>query len=254
MLTYTDFVGISLFGATALTTGFFAYLYKTKRQPYLLAWTGGWAFLLLHHVSIAMESRFGALAWLLILNLWFLAAAALAFFCSARMHSQARPWTPQLLGGAMLFAVWSSAYVLGNTLRVGPQVGVALVFAATAWHFWQQGRRQETYGTRLMSFVFLLWALVQVMQMYFAPIGSGARLETSVLAGVPGLLAAVMMTVAVFEEEKQHIEQNVLALSNLNLATLSFLGSEIEKTLGQVLERVLSVVRLPAGAIFLRHE
>ena len=63
-----------------------------------------------------------------------------------------------------------------------------------------------------------------------------------------------MMTVAVFEEEKQHIEQNVLALSNLNLATLSFLGSEIEKTLGQVLERVLSVVRLPAGAIFLRHE
>src|SRR5207244_13538483 len=45
----------------------------------------------------------------------------------------------------------------------------------------------------------------------------------------------------------------MLALSNLNLATSSFVGGEIQRMLSQALDRVLGVVRLPAGALFLHH-
>jgi len=39
----------------------------------------------------------------------------------------------------------------------------------------------------------------------------------------------------------------------LNLATSSFVGGEIQRMLAQALDRVLGVVRLPAGALFLHH-
>src|SRR5215472_6336032 len=45
----------------------------------------------------------------------------------------------------------------------------------------------------------------------------------------------------------------MLALSNLNLATSSFVGGEIQKMLAQALDRVLNVVRIPAGALCLHY-
>jgi len=56
-----------------------------------------------------------------------------------------------------------------------------------------------------------------------------------------------------YEEEKRRVEHNMLALSNVNLATSGFVGPEIQKMLSHALERVLSVVRMPAGALFLHH-
>src|SRR5205807_2848 len=73
------------------------------------------------------------------------------------------------------------------------------------------------------------------------------------LAIVPQLFAAVLMVMALYEEEKRRVERNMLALSNLNLATSSFVGGEIQRMLSQTLDRVLSVVRIPAGALFLHH-
>ena len=65
---------------------------------------------------------------------------------------------------------------------------------------------------------------------------------------LPQLLAAMLMVMGLYEEEKRRVEQNMLALSNVNLATSSFVGPEIQQMLSQALERVLSVVRMPAGA------
>ena len=65
----------------------------------------------------------------------------------------------------------------------------------------------------------------------------------------------MLMVMALYEEEKRRIERNMLALSNLNLATSSFVGGEIQRMLSQALDRVLGVVRrLPRRrALFLHH-
>jgi diguanylate cyclase (GGDEF)-like protein/putative nucleotidyltransferase with HDIG domain len=253
VLTYSDIVAMGLLGATALTAGFFAYLYKVKRQPHLLVWTGGWCFLLLHYLCMALESRFGALPWFLVLEPWLLAVAALLFFYAVRVYSQNPPRILPIFAGALLFGIWSTIYGLEKTW-FGPQIGVGIVFLAVAWLFWQEGRRRETDAEKLLGLVFLLWAFIPMVGMYFAPIGGAGRLEFAELAEVPELLAAILMAVAVFEEEKRCIEQNILALSNLSVATASFMGSEMNRTLEQALECVLNVVRLPVGAIFLRHQ
>src|SRR6266446_4534038 len=73
------------------------------------------------------------------------------------------------------------------------------------------------------------------------------------ISALPATFAAMLMVMALYEEEKRRIERNMLALSNLNLAASSFAGGEIHRMLSQALDRVLGVVRLPAGALFLNH-
>ena len=63
----------------------------------------------------------------------------------------------------------------------------------------------------------------------------------------------MLLLMANYEEEKRRVERNMLALSNLNLATSSFVGGEIQRMLSQALDRVLGVIRLPAGVLFLHH-
>ncbi len=77
--------------------------------------------------------------------------------------------------------------------------------------------------------------------------------NATALASAPQLFAAVLMVMAIHEEERRRVERNILALANLNLSTSSFVGSEIKETLAQALDRVLSVARLPMGAIFLQY-
>jgi len=79
--------------------------------------------------------------------------------------------------------------------------------------------------------------------------------QVDLLSWVPllELFSGVLMITAVYEEERRRVERNMLALSNLNLATSGFAGGEIQKMLAQALDRVLNVVRIPAGALLLQY-
>ncbi len=119
--------------------------------------------------------------------------------------------------------------------------------------FWQESRRQETLADWLLAISFVVWAAVGVTFCFFrtAPFFRDISFQTA--AAVPSAFVAMLMVMALYEEEKRRVERNMLALSNLNLATSSFVGGEIQRMLSQALDRVLGVVRLPAGALFLHH-
>jgi len=59
---------------------------------------------------------------------------------------------------------------------------------------------------------------------------------------LPQLFAAALMVMGLYEKKKRRVEHNMLALSNVNLATSGFVGPEIQQMLSHALERVLSVV------------
>jgi len=71
---------------------------------------------------------------------------------------------------------------------------------------------------------------------------------------MPLLLArfvSMLMVMALYEEEKRRIERNMLALFRISIwRPPAFVGGEIQRMLSQALDRVLGVVRLPAGALF----
>jgi len=248
-MTSESIIAITLLAASALTSGFFAYMHSLRRQAYLMFWSTGWCLLALHYLSPALEPWMAVAPWQTAVNEWLLAAAALLFFSTAQVYTNTEPWVrPQIAAGGV-FALWSAAFYL-HEIRISPQLGVGAVLAVVAWIFYQESRRHETFADLLLAGSFLSWSAILIGELLLS-----SRVVNSLraLELLPQLFAAALMVMGFYEEEKRRVEQNMLALSNVNLATSSFVGPEIQQMLAQALERVLSVVRMPAGVLFLHH-
>ena len=256
MLSYDKIIGLALLVASGLTTAFFLFIHRQKRQAYLLLWTSAWGVLTLNHliplVAAWADLEGGTGDLLASLNQWVLAVVALLFFAAAQSYSQTPVWKWRITVAGGMLLLWVVALSQG-WLSVPPTLGVALILFATAWIFWQEGRRQEATADRLLAGAFVLWGLLLVTSLLSVRLPAGSLLDFRVVVILPQLFAAALMVMALYEEEKRRVERNMLALSNLNLATSSFVGGEIQKMLSQALERVLSVVRIPAGALFLHY-
>jgi hypothetical protein len=253
-LVHESFIALALLAATSSVAGFFAYIYTLKRQPYLLLWTAGWSLFALHYLSPALSEWIPDSPLESALNRWLFALAGLFFFLGAQLYAQRKPWITQsaILGGILGVGAIANGLNFLNTAAV--VVPSALLFLGVAIIFWLESRRQETLADRLLAISFFVWAALRltVFFVFFSPtspLDSGLRPITA----IPSAFVAMLMVMALYEEEKRRIERNMLALSNLNLATSSFVGGEIQRMLSQALDRVLGVVRLPAGALFLHH-
>ena len=238
--------------ATILVAAFFVYVYSLKRQAYLLLWTVGWAALSLHYLARFVEQWTTVAPVQVALEQWLAAVAGLIFLLGAQLYAQQKPWFAAIGAAAALMLVWA---VTNNFtwFRVPAAIPTALIFFATAVVFYRESRREETLAERLLAVGFAAWA---VLQLALTLLPAANELPASALmsvSAVPGAFVAAVMVMALYEEEKRRVERNMLALSNLNLATSSFVGGEIQRMLSQALDRVLGVVRLPAGALFLHH-
>src|SRR5579859_2280490 len=252
-LVYENFIALALLTATALVAGFFAYIYSLKRQVYLLLWTAGWALYSLHYVGPSLAQWVPPTSMQTALDRWLCVLAALFFFLGAQLYAQRKPWKLAVGLTALVLGAWAFANSTHLFNAVSVVVPSSLLFVAVAAVFWQESRRQETLADRLLAVSFVAWTVLQITVFFFyrhLPVDVGID---SPISAVPSAFVAMLMVMAAYEEEKRRIERNMLALSNLNLATSSFVGGEIQRMLAQALDRVLGVVRLPAGALFLHH-
>lgn len=243
---------LALPAATALVAGFFLYIYGTKRQTYLLLWSCAWILFGLQQLGPAIVLWVPASPVQNALDHWLFGLAGVLFFLGAQIYGQRKPWVVPSIVTAVVLALWAGANA-AHALTFSVVIPAALVYIGTAVVFWQESRRQETLTDRLLCFSFAGWSLMWLVFHFtgFTPEAEGPALR-NVLA-IPTAFVTMLMVTAIYEEEKRRIERNMLALSNLNLATSSFVGGEIQRMLSQALDRVLGVVRLPAGALFLHH-
>src|ERR1700681_617971 len=160
-MTSESIIAIALLAASALTSGFFAYMHSLRRQAYLMLWSAGWCLLALHYLSPALEPWMSIAPWQGAVNEWLLGAAALLFFSTAQVYTNTEPWVrPQIAAGG-LFALWSAAYYL-HVISISPQLGVALVLAVIAWTFYQESQRHETFADLLLAGSFLSWSAILI--------------------------------------------------------------------------------------------
>ena len=232
---------------------FFFYVYLQKRQAYLLVWATGWLLISAHFVTMLLSPHFVLPQWSDTFNEWLLAVAALAFYSSARMYGRLSVHFRGVLAAAAGLAVYALAYYRQWIPPVGLGLWVALLFLLVARTFWEEGRKQESRADYLLAITFVAWSVLRVTTVFQHRLGPLAEMNLLPLVALPELFAGVLMVMAVYEEERRRVERNMLALSNLNLATSSFVGGEIQKMLAQALDRVLNVVRIPAGALCLHY-
>jgi diguanylate cyclase (GGDEF)-like protein/putative nucleotidyltransferase with HDIG domain len=259
-LIHDSYIAITLLAAAAIAAGFFAYVYTLKRQTYLLLWTAGWSFFALHYLSPALAPWLTSGPVQIALNRWLYALAGLSFVLGAQFYSQRKVWKAPAGVAAVALGVWAAANALGWFTIVPVVIPSICLYLAVGTIFWLESRRQETLADRLLAISFFAWAALRLTIFLVVNGGqasggtaSADELGLRALAAVPSAFVAMLMVMATYEEEKRRVERNMLALSNLNLATSSFVGGEIQRMLSQALDRVLGVVRLPAGALFLHH-
>ncbi|HWT88667.1 MAG TPA: diguanylate cyclase [Candidatus Angelobacter sp.] len=251
-LTDHGLIAIALLMATSLVAGFFAYIHSVKRQTYLLLWTAGWSLLSLHYLGSAFAGKPGEASFQNSLDHWLFGVAGILFFLGTQLYAQRKPWLVPALIAAGVLAIWAAANSIYH-LPASVMIGGSAVYIGAAAIFWHESRRQETLADRLLFVVFFGWGLIGMGFAFFEREFEARHLTLHPTSSFPAAFAAILMVMALYEEEKRRVERNMLALSNLNLATSSFVGGEIHRMLSQALDRVLGVVRLPAGALFLHQ-
>ena len=253
MLSRLNPTTVVLLASAFLLGVFFVYVYLQKRQEYLLAWSIGWLLIAAHFVPPLLMPFVGLPNWVAATNEWLLAVAALAFYCSARLYGQMSVHFRAILAAAAVMAVYALAFDRG-WIHAPVGLWVTLLFFFVARTFWEEGRKQDSRADFLLAITFVCWGLLRVATIFQPRLGGRfANIDLLPFVALPELFAGVLMVMAVYEEERRRVERNMLALSNLNLATSSFVGGEIQKMLAQALDRVLNVVRIPAGALCLHY-
>jgi len=245
-------IALSFLVATLLAAGFFGYLYALKRQEYLAFWAAGWALYGLHYLPSALYPWTG-LAWPLLASKQILYGfAGIAFFLGTQVYTRRVLWKLPAGIAAGVLVVWAVVSAL-QMVPISSYVPAAMTYFGVAVLFWKESQHHEALADRMLGAVFVAWGLVFLV---FHTIQFSPEMHSQVvipMSAIPAVLAAMLLVMAIYEEEKRRIERNMLALSNLNLATSSFAGGEIQRMLAQALDRVLGVVRLPLGTLFLNH-
>src|SRR5215467_2498462 len=249
---HQGFISLALLTATFLVAGFFAYIYSLKRQTYLLYWTAAWFAFGLHYLAPVSSDTALLIPRDAAITHWLDAVSGLLFFLGAQIYAQRKPWKIRALIAAVVMGLWAAANA-ANLFPVSAVIPASLLYIAVAAVFFQESRRQETLADRLLGLSFASWGVLWLALHFLHATPELQGPNMSVVAAAPCAFVAMLMVMALYEEEKRRIERNMLALSNLNLATSSFVGGEIQRMLSQALDRVLGVVRLPAGALFLHH-
>jgi len=224
-----NLVVLALLAATALVAGFFAYIYTIKRQSYLLIWTIGWACYSLHYLAPFLSRWIPEGPLETSLTRWIYALVSIWFFLGAQLYAQRKPWILAASICAAVLGLWT----VGNALHffsISVVIPSACLFLAVAFIFWQETRRHETLADHLLAISFVCWAVLRLsLFLFFSHAGQSQQTALMSIAAVPSAFVAMLMVMALYEEEKRRIERNMLALSNLNLATSSFVGGEIQR-------------------------
>src|SRR5271169_3380822 len=245
-------IALGLLLGTLLVGVFFAYIFSLKRQNYLLYWTAGWVLYALHYLCPVLAPWIGTNIVLNSLNHALFGFAAICFFLGAQLYTHRDLWFKPAYAAAALLSVWSAANAL-QFFSVSSFIPAALIYFAVGYFFWNESRHHETLADRLLGVAFVSWGCIFLL-FFLLPAAHNSIGDTLLtISTLPVAFVCMLLVMAVYEEEKRRVERNMLALSNLNLATSSFVGGEIQRMLAQALDRVLGVVRLPAGALFLHH-
>jgi hypothetical protein len=229
---HRSFISLALLIATTLVAGFFAYIHSINRQMYRLLWTAAWAVFGLHYLGPALAPSTAASPLQIGLNHWLFALSGILFFLGAQLYSQRKAWKIPGLTVGVLLGLWAGANA-AKVFSVSAIIPASLLYIGVAMVFWQESRRRETIADRLLGVSFASWGVLGIALHILSATPELQGADMGAVAAAPCAFVATLMVMALYEEEKRRIERNMLALSNLNLATSSFVGSEIQRLLMQ---------------------
>ncbi|HTW31057.1 MAG TPA: diguanylate cyclase [Candidatus Sulfotelmatobacter sp.] len=235
---------------------FFTYLYEQSRQPYFRAWQLAWAAYSLHFV---LDTFPGSSVAFFISEI-FLVAMALCIFVSTRLMRgpSSFRWYDAAVGsiGVVLALLTLRGHIVEGIFRPDAQpanrlgLGLAAVLLYCSAVFYLNGHRRGSLAFQVLAFGLALWGVLmgvgQIENPWMEMFGNASRL----FGPVPQLLLGIAMVMVLFENQRNAVQENTLALSTLGVDPRRLLFAEdLVPNMQAALERLRTALPMECAAI-----
>src|SRR6201988_5413541 len=225
---------------TALIPGFvsvllfliFTYLQEQSRQPYFRAWQLAWAAYSLHYVLDTFPSSSVAF----FISQLFLVAMALCIFVSTRlMRGPSRfLWYDAALAAAGIVLAWINvkAHLISGAFQAAAQpaialdLGIARLMLYCSAVYYINGPRRGSLAFKVLACALALWAVLMGAGQFRNPWGARFGSAANYLGPVPQMLLGIAMVMVLFENERNAVQENTLALSTLGVDPRRLLSAD----------------------------
>jgi diguanylate cyclase (GGDEF)-like protein len=234
----------------------FTYLHEQSRQPYFRAWQLAWAAYSLHYVLDTFPSS--SLAFFI--SQLFLVAMALCVFVSTRLMrgpSQFRWYDAAVgAGGVILALLTLRGHIVNGIFRpdVEPAIRLGLGLAAILLYcsavFYVNGHKRGSLAFQVLAFALAFWGVLmgvgQIQNPWMEIFGNATRL----FGPVPQMLLGIAMVMVLFENQRNAVQENTLALSTLGVDPQRLLFAEdLVPSMQAALERLRTALPMDCAAI-----
>jgi diguanylate cyclase (GGDEF)-like protein len=236
----------------------FTYLYEQSRQQYFRAWQLAWAAYSLHYVLDAFPGSSVAF----FISELFLVAMALCIFVSTRMMrgpSQFR-WYDAAVGavGVVLALLTLRGHIVNGLFRPDVQpairlgLGLAVILLYCSVAFLLNGHKRGSLGFQVLAVALALWGVLmgvgQIQNPLIEMFGNASRL----FGPVPQMLLGIAMVMVLFENQRNAVQENTLALSTLGVDPRRlFFAEDLVPSMQAALERLRSALNMDCAAILI---
>src|SRR5579864_8212217 len=244
--------------ASVLLFMLFAYLYEQSRQQYFRAWKWAWAFYSLHYVLDAFPTS--AIAFFV--SELFLVAMVLCIFVSTRLMRAVyrfRWYDAAVAAGSIVLAFWTlQGHRVGGAfhpdaqpaIRVGLGLAVILLYSSAV--FYLNGHKRGSLAFQVLAVSLALWAVLMGVGQLQNPwvFGTASRL----FGPVPQMLLGIAMVMVLFENQRNAVQENTLALSTLGVDPRQLLFAEdLVPSMQGALARLQTALPIDCAAIVINE-
>jgi diguanylate cyclase (GGDEF)-like protein len=236
----------------------FYYLHEQSRQPYFRAWQWAWAFYSLHYVLDTFPTSPVAF----FVGELFLVAMALCIFVSTRlMRGPSRlRWYDGVVAaaGVALASLTLRGHMLNGVFRPDLQpairlgVGLAVILLYCSAVFYVNGHKRGSLAFQVLAGSLALWAVLMGVGQLQNPLGDNFGSASRLFGPVPQMLLGIAMVMVLFENQRNAVQENTLALSTLGVDARRLLfAGDLVPNMQAALERLMSALPMDRAAIFI---
>jgi diguanylate cyclase (GGDEF)-like protein len=234
----------------------FTYLYQQSRQAYFRAWQIAWACYSIHYALDAFRFYRPPAPAAYFFSSLFSVAMAMCIFASTRlMRGSFRlrwyDWTLAAAGVAascidlrILLARGAHAEVRSLSFAV-VFLSVVLLYCSAA--FYLHAHRRGSAAFKLLAIALALWAVLMASIQSGNPWVEMFGSVGNVLGPIPQMLLGIAMVMVLFENERNAVQENTLALSTLGVDPRRLLSAD------DLLPSMQSALDRLAGALSARR-
>jgi diguanylate cyclase (GGDEF)-like protein len=240
----------------------FTYLYQQSRQAYFRAWQIAWACYSIHYALDAFRYYRPPAPAAFFFSSLFSVAMGVSIFVSTRLTRGSfrfrwHDWALALAGVAAscvdlrvhLQAANLGTGVLPLSLEVVFLSAVLLYCSAV---FYLHAHRKDSVAFQLLAFSLALWAVlmasIQSSNPWVETFGSVGH----VLGPVPQMLLGIAMVMVLFENERNAVQENTLALSTLGVDPRRLLSADdLLPSMQSALDRLAGALSAKRAVIYI---